>query len=235
MRSLIPTRPLPVLDAARRSWLRQAGFTLVELSVSMTIAAILVVASLQVVRTQLDQAQVNASSFFLQHTVQSLQDYFVSNNGSAGIDNAALVNSGAVASQYVGSAGGGAVPISNTWGGRLFVGSLAASGNADWVMQASGLPMRLCSDIVQDIEANLNNAGLRHALAGAATSGGDITTPALGTVYLDANRQLRSTSPSVFVLKTDPFSLLDPAPLSSLCEINQPYFNLFLAGSNNAL
>lgn len=215
--------------------LRQCGFTLVELSVSMAIAAILVVASLAVLRQQLDQAQVSSSSYFLQQTMVSLQNFFVNDNGSASIDNSALTNGAAVARQYVGAGVGGNTQINNPWGGRLFVGPLFPGRNTDWVLQVSGLPMRLCPDIVQNLETNLNAAGLRHALAGAATTGADIDTPVLGSVSLDPARLLSTSLPDVYLLKNDAYAPLNPAALTLLCETNRPYFNLFLTGNNNAL
>lgn len=221
--------------AGRLPPLWQRGFTLVELSVSMAIAAILVVASLAVLRDQLDQAQVASSSYFLQKIALSLQDFYVGDDGSAPINNGALAGSAAVAREYVGVGAGNNVPISNPWGGRLFLGRLISNSNADWVLQVSGLPMRLCSDIAQGVESSLGAAGVRHGMAGAPTAGSDIATPALASVSLDDARTLQTALPNVYVLKNTPYVPLDPAALGSLCEGNQPYFNLFLTGSNNAL
>ncbi|UIN19843.1 type II secretion system protein [Herbaspirillum frisingense] len=215
--------------------LRQCGFTLVELSVSMAIAAILAVASLEVMRQQLDQTQVASSSYFLKQTMVALQNFFATADGTTPINNSALANGAAVARQYVGGGAGDATVITNPWGGQLFVGSLIGGGNSNWVLQVSGLPMRLCSDIVQNLESSLNVADLRHALAGAATTGGEITTPALRSVSLDPGRALVTTQLNVHVLKNDPYAPLSPAALTSLCETNRPYFNLFLTGNNHAL
>lgn len=212
---------------------RQRGFTLVELSVSMAISAILVVSSLVVLRQQLDQAQVVSSSYFLQQTMVSLQDFFSGDNNTAPINNGVLTNSGAVAREYVGIGAG--TPITNTWGGQLFIGPLFPSINSDWVLQVSGLPMRLCSDIVQSLESTLKIANVRHALAGSGTNGAGVTTSALGTVTLDANNNLSTPLPNAYVLKSSPYVPLNPAALSSLCETSLPYFNLFLTGKKNAL
>ncbi|HZG22725.1 MAG TPA: type II secretion system protein [Herbaspirillum sp.] len=214
---------------------RQHGFTLVELAVSMAIAAILVVSSMAVLRQQLDRTQVASSSYFLQQTMLAVQNFFVNDNGTAPIDNRALANGAAVARQYVGIGAGGATVITNTWGGRMFVGPLFPGRSTDWVLQASGLPMRLCQDIVQSLESTLNGAGMRHGMAGAATPGADLTTPALGSVALDPDGALSTVLPTVHLLKTNPYAPINPAALTSLCETNQPYFNLFLTGNNHAL
>ncbi|MFJ3057602.1 type II secretion system protein [Herbaspirillum sp. NPDC087042] len=220
---------------ARLQQLRRHGFTLVELSVSMAISAIVVVASLTVLRQQLDQAQVSSSSFFLRQTLVSLQDFFVGGAGAAAIDNSTLANGGAVARQYVGGGTGPNTRISNTWGGRMFVGQLNAGSNADWVLQVSGLPMRLCPDIVHSLESSLNAGGLRHALAGSPTTGAEIATQALASVSLNPGRLLHTLSPTVYILKESPYVPISPAALTSLCETRQPYFNLFLTSNNNAL
>lgn len=213
-------------------WLRQCGFTLVELSVSMAIAAILVVASLEVMRQELEQAQVKSSSSFLQQTVVSLQNFFASDDGAAVLDNSTLAHSAAVARQYVGAGTGAATQINNTWGGRLFVGPLDGDTRTSWVLQVSGLPMRLCSDIVQNLEASLN---VRHSVAGAAIPGSEITAAALGSVSLGPGRVLTTRLANVRVLKDTPFSPINPAAMSSLCETNLPYFNLFITGNKHAL
>jgi len=219
--------PLPLLP--------QRGFTLVELSVSMAIGAILAVASLEVLRQQLDQAQVSSSSQFLQQTMVSLQNFFANDDGSAPINNSALPNGAAVPRQYVGASAGALTQITNTWGGRLFLGPLNGGTRTAWLLQASGLPMRLCADIVQNLESTLNTAGLRHALAGAATNGADVTTSAPRAVELTANRTLIPSLADVHVIKSDPYAPLNPATLSTLCEADQPYFTLFLTGNNHAL
>jgi prepilin-type N-terminal cleavage/methylation domain-containing protein len=113
----VGSRHLPLL-------LRQCGFTLVELSVSMAIAAILAVASLEMLRQQLDKAQVDSSSHFLQQTMMSLQNFFVTADGTTPIDNRALANGAAVARQYVGAGAGTAPVITNPWGGQIFLGPL---------------------------------------------------------------------------------------------------------------
>jgi len=213
-------------------WLRQCGFTLVELSVSMAIGAILVVASLEVMRQELEQTQVGSSSSFLQQTVISLQNFFASDDGAAVLDNSTLAHSAAVARQYVGTGTGAATQINNTWGGRLFVGPLDGDPRTSWVLQVSGLPMRLCSDIVQNLEASLN---VRHSLAGAAIPGSEITRDALGSVSLSPGRVLSTRLANVRVLKDTPFSPINPAAMSSLCETNLPYFNLFITGNKHAL
>ncbi len=220
---------------ARMQHLRQCGFTLVELSVSMAIAAILAVASLVVLRQQLDQAQVASSSYFLQQTVVALQNFFSNDNGAAPINNSALASGAAVARQYVGGGAGASTQINNPWGGQMFVGPLIAGSNTNWVLQVSGLPMRLCPDIVQSVESTLNTAGLRHALAGSPTTGAAVTTSALGAVALDANRVLTTALADVYLIKTDPYAPLNPAAMSLLCETDRPYFNLFLTGNNHAL
>lgn len=211
----------------------QRGFTLVELSVSMAISAILVVSSLVVLRQQLDQAQVASSSYFLQQTMVSLQDFFSGDNNTAPINNSALTNSGAVARAYVGIGAG--PPITNTWGGQLFIGPLFPGVNSDWVLQVSGLPMRLCSDIVQSLESTLKIANVRHALAGSGTNGADVATSALNAVSLDANNNLTTALNQVFVLKSSPYVPINPTALSNLCGTSLPYFNLFLTGKKNAL
>ncbi|WP_433691769.1 type II secretion system protein [Herbaspirillum seropedicae] len=215
-------------------WLRQRGFTLVELSVSMAIAAILVVSALAVLRQQLDQAQVASSSYFLQQAMVSLQDFFSGDNNTAAINNGVLVNSGAVARDYVGNGGGTTAPIANTWGGQLFIGPLLPDVNSDWVLQVSGLPMRLCADIVQSLESTLTTTGVRHTLAGQGIAATEIGTPALGAVTL-VNNVLSAALPNVNVLKNSPYTPLNPAALGTLCETSQPYFNLFLTGRKNAL
>lgn len=224
-------------NCIRLQWRPQRGFTLVELSVSMAISAILVVSSLVVLRQQLDQAQVTSSSYFLQQTMVSLQDFFSGDNNTATINNSVLANGGAVAREYVGiGAGTGAgIPIANTWGGQLFIGPLFPDVNSDWVLQVSGLPMRLCSDIVQSLESTLKISNVRHALAGSGTTGADIASPALGAVTLDGNNVLSTALPNVYVLKNSPYVPLNPAALGGLCETRQPYFNLFLTGRKNAL
>ncbi len=215
--------------------LRQCGFTLIELSVSMAISAILVVASLEVLRQQLDQAEVSSSSRFLQQTMLSLQNFLVNDDGSAPIDTGTLASGATVARQYVGAGVGDKTQINNTWGGRLFLEPLIGGGRSSWVLHVSGLPARLCPDIVQNLESTLNTAGLRHALAGAATTGEDVTKPALRSVALNANRALTTPLANVFVIKSDPYTPLNPATLSLLCETTLPYFTLFLTSNNHAL
>jgi prepilin-type N-terminal cleavage/methylation domain-containing protein len=215
---------------------RRRGFTLVELSVSMAISAILVVSSLVVLRQQLDQAQVTSSSYFLQEAMMSLQNFFSGDNNTAAIDNSALANSGAVAREYVGIGGGPNVPITNTWGGQLAIGPLILGINSDWVLQVSGLPMRLCADIVQSLESTLNINSVRHALAGMGSANANlVAAPAPGTLTLSANNTLITPLTTVYVLKNSPHAPLDPAALGGLCETRQPYFNLFLTSKKNAL
>lgn len=201
----------------------------------MAIAAILAVASLALLRQQLDQAQVTSSSYFLRQTAVALQDFFSNDNGAAPINNSTLASGAAVARQYVGGGAGVSTQINNPWGGQMFLGSLIAGSNTDWVLQVSGLPMRLCPDIVQSVESTLNTANLRHGLAGSPTNGTAVTTSALGAVALDANRVLTTSLADVYVIKSDPYAPLNPAAMSTLCETDQPYFNLFLTGNNHAL
>lgn len=201
----------------------------------MAIAAILAVASLALLRQQLDQAQVTSSSYFLRQTAVALQDFFSNDNGAAPINNSTLASGAAVARQYVGGGAGVSTQINNPWGGQMFLGSLIAGSNTDWVLQVSGLPMRLCPDIVQSVESTLNTANLRHGLAGSPTNCTAVTTSALGAVALDANRVLTTSLADVYVIKSDPYAPLNPAAMSTLCETDQPYFNLFLTGNNHAL
>ncbi|BEV16236.1 type II secretion system GspH family protein [Herbaspirillum sp. DW155] len=212
--------------------LHQRGFTLVELSVSMAIAAILVLSSLVVLRQQLDQALVSSSSFFLQQTMVSLQDFFVGDNNSAPINNNVLTNSDAVARAYVSTDTDGNLQITNSWGGRLFLDPLITGQNSDWVLQVSGLPMRLCADIVQNLESSLNAASLRHTLAGAAAAD---TQRVSNAVALNTDNLLGAAQPNVQVLKNSPYTPINPLALRNLCETRQPYFNLFLAGKKHAL
>jgi prepilin-type N-terminal cleavage/methylation domain-containing protein len=156
---------------------RQGGYTIVELSIALTVIAILIVAGLSGVNSLLLSSKANSQIEDSGRALAKLQAILTSTQVS-GITTASANGMGLFPSSRV-TVSGTTTTVTNVLGGREFVasntatiteGTLAANGAVIYSLTA--IPKAVCSDIASSLAAISNSAYVSTAITGTT----DITT-----------------------------------------------------------
>ena len=156
---------------------RQGGYTIVELSIALTVIAILIVAGLSGVNSLLLSSKANSQIEDSGRALAKLQAILTS-TAVSGLNTAGANGMGLFPSSRV-TVSGTTTTVTNVLGGREFVasntatiteGTLAANGAVIYSLTA--IPKAVCSDIASSLAAISNSAYVSTAITGTT----DITT-----------------------------------------------------------
>ena len=152
----------------------QGGYTIVELSIALTVIAILIVAGLAGVNSLLLSSKANSQIEDSGRALAKLQAILTS-TAVSGLNTAGATGMGLFPSSRVSSAGA----VTNVLGGREFVasntvaiteGTLAIQGAV--IYSLTSIPKAVCSDIASSLAAISNSAYIATSISGPS----DITT-----------------------------------------------------------
>ena len=154
---------------------RQGGYTIIELSIALTIIAVLIVAGLAGVSTVLNSSKANAQIEDSGIVLAKLQSTLTSSNVS-GMTTAAAVGSAFFPTSRVLNN-----VVTNKFGGNEFIASNAAAltategvvvgANVGALYTITGVPRAVCADIASSL-ANLANSAWIHTTAKAEGTAG---------------------------------------------------------------
>ena len=153
---------------------RQGGYTIIELSIALTIIAVLIVAGLAGVTRVLNSSKANAQIEDSGIVLAKLQSALTSSNVSG------MTTAAAVGSSFFPTSRVNGTVVTNKFGGGEFLASNAdlaagtgvvAGPNVGAIYTITGVPRAVCADIASSL-ANLSNAAWIHTTAKAEGTAG---------------------------------------------------------------
>ena len=157
---------------------RQAGFTIVELSVAVAIAGILLVGAISLVQTVLQTSRANDTIGGLARVFAQIEKLYNSSQSYSGINSAAMIGMGVFQGPFNII---GVVPnqkVNNRFGypvDVLPINDYPGKGDARaYAVMFRGVPQKVCGDIVTASDA----AGVKAISIGAETAGAGVAVPA---------------------------------------------------------
>ncbi len=193
---------------------QQQGFTLLELSISIGIMALLVVVAMQSRVKELREAQIGVEATWVIDTIKDMRDG-LSNDADFARLNDSQLNVNSVPKAYLTVTGAG-VKVSNGMGGELHVASRnMASANQALALTYTGVSKEVCVNLVAAFEAMAKTKGTPlYAMVG--TPNGAITAvPDLGW---DAVNQTFVPAAGDVLLKKNPAGQLDVVTTAQFCR-----------------
>ena len=149
----------------------QGGYTIVELSIALTVIAILIVAGLAGVNSLLLSSKANSQIEDSGRALAKLQAILTSTSVS-GLTTAGANGMGLFPSSRV-TVSGGTTTVTNVLGGREFVASNSGninegglSANGAVIYSLTAIPKAVCSDIASSLAAISNSAYVSSSISG---------------------------------------------------------------------
>lgn len=152
---------------------KQRGLTIVELSIAVAIAGVLLVGSVSLVQTVLNTSRANDSITSLARGITQIEKTWSSSNDYAGLNLASASGAGAFEGlSIVRDAAGATTAVRNKFNRDITVSLNAdlptVGANRGYAMAYKGIPSSVCTDIV----SSSVNAGLRGLLIIPETTAG---------------------------------------------------------------
>lgn len=195
--------PSKRVQAARQ----QAGYTIVELSIAVAIAGVLLVSAIGLVQNVLQTNRANETVSILARTVAQIDKTWADQADYAGINLAAVGATGAFAGMQIQrDAAGAVIGVTSKFNRPVFANILAdvpgPALNRGFGVTFAGVPVGVCSDLVASAasagvrgilvtpEANVNatNAAAAAARPTSMAADGTFVVPAGTVSVMDATR-----------------------------------------------
>lgn len=159
--------------AAQRRRRAQRGFTLVELSVAVAIAGVLLVSAIALVQVVLRQARANDVVSSIPRTMAQIDKIYSSTTSYAGLGTDVAIGFGAFDGVYNITGTSPNRVASNSFGYPTLVDIAtgfngAADTNTGYVVSLTGVPQQSCADIVSSASAT----GVRGIVVAPETTAG---------------------------------------------------------------
>ena len=133
----------------------QAGFTVVELSVAVAIAGILLVGAISLVQTVLQTSRANDTAGGLSRVFAQIEKYYNNQPDYSGINTDGMVGLGVFQGPFLASGTSPNQSVNSRFGYQVAVTALTnySSGSVNGKNQAyavvfSGVPQKVCADLV---------------------------------------------------------------------------------------
>jgi prepilin-type N-terminal cleavage/methylation domain-containing protein len=180
---------------------KQRGFTIVELSIAVAIAGVLLVGSVSLVQTVLNTARANDSITSLARTITQIEKTWSSANDYAGLSLASAAGAGAFEGLQKTVVAGVTTAVRNKFNRDITV-SLnvdlpSAGASRGYAMAYKGIPTSVCTDIV----SSSVNAGIRGLLIIPETTAAGVSTDVTG---LTLSNEAFATIPTGAVVAFQP-------------------------------
>ncbi len=183
----------------------QRGYTIVELSVSVAIAGVLLVGSIALVQTVLNTARANDTITSISRIIAQVDKIWANTNSYAGLTLAAAGGAGVFEGLTIVRTGTPPVVtgVTHKFNRNVTVGvnseMPSAGANRGYTMTFTGIPTSVCADIVSAAASS----GIRGILIQPETVAGTTTTPLSGaTIKLKADESF-DTLPASTVAAVD--------------------------------
>jgi prepilin-type N-terminal cleavage/methylation domain-containing protein len=199
------------------SHVRQRGFTLLELSISIGITALLVVVIMEARVRELRDTQIGVEAAWVIDAMKDVRDG-LSNDADFARVNDSMLNVNSVPHAYL-TITGTTVTVHNGLGGDLHLASRnTASTNQALALTYTGVPKEVCVNLINALEAMSKTKGTPlYAIIGTPT-GTATNVPAFGW---NAAEQTFAPASGDVLLKKNPAEQLDVVTTAQFCR-NDP-------------
>ena len=145
------------LKGAQRPQQTQQGYTIVELSIAVAIAGVLLVSAVGLVQTVLQTSRANDTATWLTRVIAQIDKIWAGQNGYADLSLASANAAGAFKGgtvEVVAGTGGAAstTKVTSKFNRPVYLGLTAnlptSSANAGYVLTFAGVPTAVCADLV---------------------------------------------------------------------------------------